>query len=180
MVNVIQEDTDMDFNELAESRRSIRGFEEKDVPDNLIMKLLLAAQTVPSGGNCQPWHFYVIKDNGVLAKIGEKAYKAPWLAPAPVAIVVCADMQKSERYGERGRDLYCIQDTAAAIQNILLCAKSLGLGTCWCGAFSEPAITEILNLKKDVLPVAIIPIGYYSNEPSMPQRRFIDEIVTFI
>lgn len=169
------------FNELSESRRSVRRFIEKDVPDEIIIKLLKAAQSAPSAGNCQPWHFYVVKDKTIISQIAEKSYNQKWITTAPVVIVVCADIQKTiGRYGERGRHLYCLQDTAAAIQNILLCAKSLGLGTCWCGAFSEPEISETLGLQEDMRPIAVIPVGYHTGESTMPKRRPIEEIATFI
>ena len=171
----------MNFNELSESRRSIRKFIEKDIPDEIIIDLLKAAQSAPSAGNCQPWHFYIIKDKPMIEQTAVKICNQGWIATAPVVIVVCADIQKTiGRYGDRGRHLYCLQDTAAAIQNILLCAKSLGLGSCWCGAFSESAMSDLLNLQKDMRPVAIIPVGYYENETAMPKRRPIEEIATFI
>jgi nitroreductase len=98
-----------------------------------------------------------------------------------VLIVVCADIPKTEeRYKNRGRELYCIQDTAAAIQNILLCAQSIGLGACWCGHFGEKEVSEILNLHDGMRPVAIIPIGYTKSETEKRERRSIEEIATFI
>ena len=115
---------------LAKSRRSIRKFKDKDVTKEQLMKLIEAAQSAPSGGNCQPWHFYVITNKKVQAEIKEKACRQDWILTAPAFIVVCIESKRSEsRYGDRGRDLYAIQDTAAAVQNILLCAKSMGLGT---------------------------------------------------
>ena len=172
----------MDFLELAQSRRSIRGFTDRDVTQEDLIKLLKAAQAAPSGGNCQPWHFFAIRDKIVQADIVQKIGRQPFILTAPVMIVVCADMPKSEaRYGERGRTLYCIQDTAAAIQNLLLCAKSLGLGTCWCGAFEESAVAEALRLPKERRPVAIIPVGYPANESPAPTSRIpLEEVVTFI
>ncbi|MHB1485263.1 MAG: nitroreductase family protein [Saccharofermentanales bacterium] len=171
----------MDFNELALSRRSIRSFLDKPVSNDLITKLLEAAQAAPSGGNCQPWHFYVIKDKSFVSKICEKAIRQDFIKSASVVIVVCADISKTiERYGARGKDLYCIQDTAAAIQNILLCAASNGLGTCWCGAFDEETLAEVMHLDSDLRPVAIIPVGYYESAPAMPRRRPLSEIVTYI
>ncbi len=75
--------------------------------------------------------------------------------------MVCADPEKSgDRYGERGRDLYCIQDTAAASENMLLTANSLGLGTCWVGAFDEGLVRTILNIPGRLRPVAILTIGF--------------------
>lgn len=171
----------MDFNELALKRRSVRGFLPDAVADDLIMKLLSAAQAAPSGGNRQPWHFYVIKDKKIIREIHDKAYQADWILTAPVFIVVCADAERSgERYGERGRTLYCIQDTAAAIENILLCAAGLGLGACWCGAFDEAAVKGILGLEKGRRPVAVIPLGYPAAAGEMPRRRPIEDITSFL
>ena len=171
-----------DFLALAKSRRSIRGFKNQDVSKEQLMKLIEAAQSAPSGGNCQPWHFYVIKDKKLQADIKEKACGQGWILTASAFIVVCAEGSRSaSSYGERGRDLYSIQDTAAAVQNILLCAKDMGLGTCWCGAFDESKLSEILNLPEKFRPIAIVPIGYPENDSYPPQnRRPIDEIVTFI
>lgn len=171
----------MDFKALAQSRRSIRGFKQKDVSKDHLIQLMEAAQSAPSGGNCQPWHFYIIRDKSLQLQIKNEACHQEWMLTAPVFIVVCADIKRSEsRYAERGRNLYCIQDTAAAIQNILLCAKSLELGTCWCGAFDETKLSEVLHLDIDMRPVAIIPVGYPVNEPAATKRRPIEEIVTFI
>jgi nitroreductase len=166
---------------LASSRRSIGSFIQKPVSSELIEKLLEAAQAAPSGGNCQPWHFYVIRDRSLILEIREKSIKQDFITSAPVIIVVCADISKTiGRYGDRGKNLYCIQDTAAAIQNMLLCAASLELGACWCGAFDENALSVILQLNIDMRPVAIIPVGYSDAKPPMPKRRPLSEIATFI
>ncbi len=172
----------MEFLELTQSRRSIRGFTGEDVPQEDVWKLLGAARSAPSGGNCQPWHFYVVRDKAVQADIAKAAGRnEAFLLTAPVLFVVCVEPSRSERYGERGKTLYCIQDTAAAIQNILLCAKDLGFGTCWCGAFDEDAVSRVLRLQGDKRPVAIIPVGVPANEPLVSVgRRPLEEIVTFI
>ena len=172
----------MDFLELSQSRHSIRGFAQKNVATEEVTKLLKAAQSAPSAGNCQPWHFFVIRDKTVLAEITSKATRQPFIATAPVVIVVCADiLANKEYYGSRGKTLYCIQDTAAAIQNILLCATSLGLGACWCGAFDEKTVSEVLALTKERRPIAIIPVGYPADEQlDSADRVPLEEVVTFI
>ncbi len=171
----------MNFLELARSRRSIRSFKSDDVPEELLIQLIEAAQAAPSGGNCQPWHFYIIKNRAVIQRIRDEACKQAFITTAPVLILVCADIARSEeRYAERGRELYCLQDTAAAIENLLLCAASLGLGTCWCGAFDENRVTGILDLPGKMRPVAIIPVGYSQKEGAKTGRRPIEEITTFI
>lgn len=171
----------MDFLQLTKSRQSVRSFKSAEIPNDLITMLLEAAQSAPSGGNRQPWHFYVIKNKELMEEIKEKSCKQPFITEAPLIIVVCADILRSvERYMQRGRELYCIQDTAAAIQNILLCAQSLGLGACWCGAFDESALSQILNLHSEMRPVAVIPIGYPKGETQKRGRRPIEDITTFI
>ena len=172
-----------DFLALAKSRRSVRGYkEDKDVTKEQLIHLIDAAQSAPSGGNCQPWHFYAIKDKKIQAEIHEKSCGQPSILSASAIIVVCVESGRSaERYAERGRDLYSIQDTAAAIQNILLCAHSMGLSTCWCGAFDEEKLSEVLNLPDKFRPIGLIPIGYPAEESYPPQnRRPIEEISTFI
>ena len=85
-------------------------------------------------------------------------------------IVVAADPQRSARtYGTRGAELYSIQDTAAAVQNMLLAVVALGLGACWVGAFDEKAAARVLELPAHLRPVAMIPIGYTKERP-MPRR----------
>ena len=70
----------------------------------------------------------------------------------------------------RGKSLFCLQDTAAAIQNILLTAYSLGLGSCWIGAFKEDEIRQIINAPKEMRPVALIPIGYPNEAPAAEKQ----------
>ncbi len=171
----------MDFLQLANSRKSVRTFTKEDVPQSLINQLIEAAQAAPSAGNRQPWRFIIIKNKQVLNSIVERSCKQAFIATAPLSIVVCADVLRSaERYMQRGRELYCIQDTAAAIQNILLCAHSLGLGGCWCGAFDEKELSETLSLKNEMRPVAIIPIGYPKDDAQKRGRRPIEEITDYI
>ena len=95
-----------------------------------------------------------------------------------MVIVVCADEKRSSTgYGIRGKLLYCLQDTAAATQNILLTAHSLGLGSCWVGAFDEESARKALNIPEGVRPVAIIPVGYPDETPRQRARRLLTEIV---
>ena len=177
----LKQEAKMDFLELTWKRKSVRSFKTDEIPDEKIMKLLDAARSAPSGGNCQPWHFYVIRDKALKERIFNSSCKQQFILNAPVFIVVCTDFEKTRpRYGDRGVGLYSIQDTAAAIQNILLCAVDQGLASCWCGAFDEKALSEILELGENFRPVAILPIGYAANDPEKRSRRPIEEIATFI
>jgi nitroreductase len=75
--------------------------------------------------------------------------------------------------------LYCLQDTAGAIQNIHLLAHSLGLGSCWIGAFKEEKAREVLKLPQGIRPIAIIPVGYPAEAPPLGNRRPISQIVHY-
>jgi nitroreductase len=151
----------MDFWQVLSERHSVRDFDSTvDVPPDAVEQLLQAAIRAPSAGNRQPWHFYVVRDPAVRRALAAAAYSQQFVAQAPVVIVVCADAQQSaERYGQRGRDLYCLLDTAAATEHILLAAVALGLGGCWVGAFDESRAARALNLPRRHRPVSILPIG---------------------
>ena len=168
----------MDLLEIIKNRRSIRVFKKQDVPQDIIEKLLEAARWAPSAGNVQPWAFVVaisqkMKQNLSMAAFGQKD-----LEEASVVFVVCADEKLAEQsYGVRGKSLYCLQDTAAAIQNILLTAHSLGLGSCWIGAFNEDEVRKVIKAPKEMRPVALVPIGYPNEAPPARRRRPLSEIV---
>ncbi|MDD4796199.1 MAG: nitroreductase family protein [Eubacteriales bacterium] len=173
----------MQFSELAATRRSVRRYEERDVTDEQIHTLLEVARWAPSAGNMQPWHFYVVRDAALRAKICAcQQHPAKWITYAPVIIVVGVEARiTAAQYGDRGGDLYCLQDTAAAVQNILLCAHDSGLASCWVGAFREDACAQALGLTADIRPVAILPIGYAAQQPDKaPERRPVEEITTFL
>ena len=82
-------------------------------------------------------------------------------------------------YGVRGKTLYCIQDTAAASQNIHLAAYALGLGTCWVGAFREEMAREVLKVPDGIRPIAIIPVGYAAGAVPSRRRRPADQVVHY-
>ena len=167
----------MELEEAIKGRRSIRAFKPQDVPEETVEKLIDAARHAPSAGNTQPWEFVIARKQDIKKKLAQAAHQA-FVEEAPVVIVVCANENRSLMgYGIRGETLYCIQDTAAATQNILLTAYSLGLGTCWVGAFNENEAKKALKTPKGIRPVAMIPVGYPNRTPSQRGRRSINQIV---
>jgi nitroreductase len=167
--------------DVIKGRRSIRRFKRGEkVSEEYLKKILEAAIYAPSAGNRQPWEFIIVENEDTKNKLAEAAYHQTWITEAPIIIVVCANEERSaSRYGERGRTLYCIQDTAAATQNMLLMAHSLGYGTCWVGAFNENEVRRILNIPSGVRPVAIIPIGKPDEKPTMPPRIPIQKLIHY-
>jgi len=168
----------MDVFEAIKGRRSIREFKPESVKDEDLRKILDAGRLAPSAGNCQPSELVVVKEPSLKRRLASAALEQTFIAESPVVIVVCANLPRtSRRYGRRGQELYCIQDTAAATQNILLAAYSLGYGTCWVGAFDEGAIADVIRVPSEVRPVAIIPLGRPAEDPSPPPRRPLSDIV---
>jgi nitroreductase len=161
-------------------RASVRAF-RSDLPrEGDIERILRAATLAPSAGNIQPWVFVVTKRVETKKALAGAALDQRFIAQAPIVITVCAVGESSAaRYGERGRELYCLQDTAAAIQNILLSATALGYGTCWIGAFDEDAVRKVLGVPAKVRPVALIPLGFPDEDLPRVKRKPLEAVVRF-
>ena len=172
----------MEFFEVLERRRSVRSFE----PDRAVsaedeQRLLEAACRAPSAGNVQPWRFFAVRNVEMKSRLMAAALGQPWVGEAPLLIVACADLAAHEKaYGRRGVELYSIQDTAAAVENILLAATALGLGSCWIGAFRESQVAEALEIPRHLRPVALIPIGYIRGALWTPPKLPHEEVIFHI
>jgi len=151
---------------------------KREMSQEMIEALIEAARWAPSAGNIQPWEFVIATDQNVKSNLSHAAYKQKDLEEASIVIVVCADQKRAEQaYGERGKNLFCIQDTAAAVENILLTAVSMGLGSCWIGAFKEDQIRKVINVPPHIKPVALIPVGYPNEATKARERRPLKEII---
>jgi nitroreductase len=148
----------MDLMEALLTRRSVRHFETKPVPPELVQTLLRAAMQAPSAANAQPWHFVVISDRETLEKVTEFHPAAESLHKAPMAILVCGDGRLEKRPDR------WMQDCSAATQNLLLAALSCGLGAVWLGIHPEDIRIEnmrkLCNLPAEVHPLSLVAIGY--------------------
>lgn len=170
----------VDVFEAIKGRRSIRAFKHAEISTEVIEKLVEAAHFAPSAGNIQPWEFIIVRKPELKKELAKAALDQCFISEADVVIVVCADENRSsQRYGTRGRTLYCLQDTAAAVQNINLAAYSLGLATCWVGAFREELVRRIIQVPAGVRPVALIPVGYAAESPSQRKRRQLSQMVHY-
>lgn len=171
----------MEFADVLSARRSVRHFNSKlAVSDEDVRALLLAAVSAPSAGNIQPWRFSVLRSSEARERLGS-ALGQRWATSAPVVIVVSVDPRPcAARYGVRGEMLYAIQDTAAAVSNILLAAVDRGLASCWIGAFDESAVRAALGISAPITPVAILPVGYSAESSTKPARRPLDEVTTWL
>lgn len=168
----------MNYTDVIRERRSIRKYKtDQDIPQEHLEQILEAAMMAPSARNTRPWEFYVIKNAEIKEKIIEISPYTSMLKTAPVAIVVCGrpDLQEGKCTP------YWPQDCGAAAQNILLQAKALGYGTCWCGIYPNmprvEAMKELLNVT--CVPVMVVALGVPDEEP-FAKGYFDPERVTYI
>ena len=165
---------------IIKERRSIRRYTDEKISDELVQKFLEAARWAPSAGDIQAWEFIVIRDENVKEQLYHAALRQLYIKEAPVVIAVCANQKRSGRfYRGRGYNLFCYQDSAAAIQNMLLIIHANGYGAVWIGAFNDAKVAEILKTPEGIRPIAIIPIGRPAEQPS-PTPRYKLKKVTHV
>lgn len=171
----------MEFQDVIAKRRSVRHFNPGlAVADDDLRYLLESAVVAPTAGNIQPWRFYVVRTVEMRQRLSE-AIAQRWATAAPLVIVVCVDPRPcATRYGDRGEALYAVQDTAAAVENILLAAVDRGLASCWIGAFDDKAVIEALGIPNPITPVAILPVGHSAESAARPSRRPLSDVTTFL
>ncbi len=159
----------MDTLEAIHTRRSVREYQDRPVPETVLNQLLDAAMAAPSARNQQPWEFIVITDREILDQISNINPNAQMAAQAPLAILVCGNLNIEIAPG------YWVLDCAAAVQNLLLCAHALGLGAVWTGTYPNEdrmdGYTTLLGLPEHVIPHTLVVVGYPSHLPE-PQDRF--------
>lgn len=170
----------MDVAEAIRNRRSSRRFLDKDIPESAIEALIDAVRWAPSAGNLQARRFYFVQEQELKEMLAVAAIGQMFISSAPLVVVACADLNRISHYGKRGRELYVIQDVAAAVENMMLQACELGLGSVWVGAFNDEQIVKILEIPDYLRPMAIIPIGYPAHQPAAPRRYEKDEIVRMV
>jgi len=186
------------------SRRSIRNYNQKRITKKDFISLIKAASMAPSGSNAQPWHFYIIRNKKIIQKMKDIVLEyssTPNLAKkygtffnAPYVISVCIDINRRWYHSKPGpQKIKNIEDVlenpdyfsvATAIQNLLLSAHSINIGTCWCKISKEyrNKLEKLLNIPPHRRIVANIAIGYYDKKkiPSKPSRKPLKNICTFI
>ncbi len=167
----------MDIAECIIERTSIRDFKPDPIEDEVIEEALRLANLAPSAGNLQARDFVIVKDAHRKKALAEAAYSQDYVRTAPVVIACCVNLERIAHYGSRGRTLYCIQDSAAAIENMILYLQSKGLGTVWVGAFDEKRVSEALELPAHARPVALVPVGYPKEKGVRRKRLPMEQYV---
>ena len=168
-----------EFENLCNSRKSIRKFTDKSIEENKINKILDIINSAPSAGNLQAYEVIVVKSKDKITKLYEASLHQKFIAEAPVVLVFVAKAKESSKiYGERGEQLYCIQDATIACTYAMLACEALGLSSTWVGAFEEDKIKELLNCREEEIPIALLPMGYtLSNKISFIKRKDLNQLV---
>lgn len=168
----------MDFFDLIQKRQSIRSFKDKQIPDSDIEKIIKAAIRAPSAGNLQGYEIIVVKEDEDKNALAKAALDQESIIEASVCLVFCAHPALSAyKYGQRGAELYCMQDATIATTYAQLAVEDLGYSSVWVGAFEDNAVRAVLNLDDNFHPVSILPIGYANEKPERKSRREYNDIV---
>jgi nitroreductase len=176
----------MEVYEAIEARRSIRKYKTDLVDEEILNRVLEAARLAPSWDNTQCWRFIVVRDAEIKAKLAETLPKdnpaQNAIRNAPIVIVACAKLGEAgyldgELSSDKG-DWYMF-DVALAMQNMVLEAQSLGLGTVYVGWFDEAKATEILEIPEGHCVLAMTPLGYPSYQPKPMPRKELGETISY-
>lgn len=186
--------------ELLEKRVSVRRYQDKLIPEDVLRTILEAGRLSPSGGNEQPWVFGVITDEILIAEIAELAYKQKWITQAPLLVILCTigvdddlggrDIQRM-RYpehvtaiNEMDRDLYLAlnqeeHQTKIAGTHMVLAALEHGIGSCWVSRFEVKRLADLLNLPEDYLPSEILVFGYPETKGQATTKKSLDKVLFY-
>ncbi len=146
---------------------AVRRYQERPVPEDAIRRVLEAGRLTASAMNRQPWHFVVIEDRAVLGQIGALVSSGPYIAQAPLAIVVAVD-----------RTTWAVSDTSRAIQSMLLAAWSEGIGGNWSGFGKMEGVGTLLGIPAELDVLAVLPLGYPADAigQGKKNRKPLDQI----
>ena len=163
----------MSLIDLVLNRRSIRSYENKDIPEEVLQQILEAGRQAPSAANRQPVRFVVVNDHDVLKKLCDTLITR-FVKSAPVAIAGCADV-KSFLTGK-----WAVIDATIAMQNMVIAAWALGIGSCWIGACNEEKVKELLKIPDKWKVVAMITLGYPAEQPKPRTKKAFEGMFSFI
>ncbi len=168
----------MEFFDVLESRHSIRAYEARLVEPEKLQRIFEAVSRAPSAGNLQAYELYLVCDDLRKTALAAAAGYQEFLDQAPLSLVFCAHAALSAvRYGERGTQLYSVQDATIACTYAMLAAAALGLSTVWVGAFDEADVRAVIGAPVEHRPIAILPVGYPAETPRIRTRRRLSDIV---
>lgn len=168
----------MEYFKLIQKRQSIRSFKEEKIQKDNIKKIIEAAIRAPSAGDLQAYEIYAVVDEDKKNELSVAALGQDSVKEASFCLVFCAHPKLSSiKYGDRGKNLYCIQDATIACTYAQLAAYDLGYGSVWVGAFDDNKVRDVIGADESLIPVAILPVGLPNEKPDFSPRRDFNDIV---
>ena len=166
----------MDVFTAIKKRRSIRKYQDREIPEPILNKILEAGRLAPSASNLQEYKIIVVRDSDTKEKLATASLNQKFLAEAS-AILVGVSLNPSHIM-KSGTPAWAV-DIAIAFDHITLIAVEEGLGTCWIGAFEEEKVKEILNIPEEYKVVVLLTLGFPAESPEMRPRKELKEIVCY-
>lgn len=149
----------MDVHEAIRTRRSVREYSDRPIPDEVMGKMRQALRFAPSACNFQPWRFILVLQDDLRRQLARHACDQLWMAGAPVTVVACGFAEQAfKSMGGYGNSADI--DVSIAVDHLTLAAVAEGLGTCWIGAFDEAAVKKLLHIPPNAKVIAMTPLGY--------------------
>jgi nitroreductase len=168
----------MNLEQAIYQRRSVRKYLPDPVPESAVQKLMEYAMAAPSACNKKPWEFYVVTDPDILGKLKHTHMFTNYNSPM---IIIVAGNPKKALPGKQKE--FWIQDCTAALENLLLGALELGLGTCWCGLYpnerAADSVREVIGAEEHIVPMALLHVGYPAEHPA-PRTQFDEKKVHYL
>jgi len=162
----------MSLVDLILNRRSIRRYENKDIPEEVLQQILEAGRQAPSAANRQPIRFVVVTDHDILKNLCDRLITR-FVKSAPVVIVGCADV-KSFLTGK-----WAVVDATIAMQNMVIAAWALGIGSCWIGACDKEKVKKLLKIPDRWKFVALLTLGYPAEQPKQRNKKQLKDLFNF-
>jgi nitroreductase len=167
----IRRDSMNEVTEVIKTRRSVRKFEPKAVPEDVVRDILDCARLAPTANNVQPWIFGAVVDSDLRRQISELTNYGKFIKDCAVCVAVFADSTTK----------YFLEDGSAATENILLACTAHGIGSCWVAghkkAYAE-SVRKLLNVPEPYTLIALVAAGYSRQKPS-PEKKSLEEITFF-
>jgi nitroreductase len=154
------------------TRRSIRLYEKKDIPEEVLEQIFETGRQAPSAVNKQPIHFVIVKDNEIKKELSNGLFNR-FVKNAPIVIVGCADIN-SLLTGK-----WAIVDATISMQNMVIASWALGVGSCWLGDFNEKKVKELLRIPDKWKVVALVTLGYPNEQPKQKNKKTLEEMFSY-
>ena len=154
------------------TRRSIRHYDKKAIPEDILNQIFEAGRNAPSAANRQPIHFIIVNNEEAKKELSKGMFNRH-IKDSPAVIVGCADVN-SALTGK-----WAIVDAAIAMQNMVIAAWILGVGSCWIGDFREEKVKELMKIPDKWKVVALVTLGYPAEQPKQRKKKPVEELFSF-